>query len=61
MKVHFEMSSQFRFADEVPDTKQEKKAEADKRYVGCILHVSCEVPLLPYKLNSVLTETPSVS
>ncbi|NXF93730.1 TOPZ1 protein, partial [Eubucco bourcierii] len=36
----FAVDEKFKFADGVPGTKQEKKDEAEKRYMYCILHVS---------------------
>ncbi|NXE76091.1 TOPZ1 protein, partial [Cochlearius cochlearius] len=40
----FDGDEKLRFADGVPDVKQEKKGEAEKRYVYCVLHVTCDVP-----------------
>ncbi|KAF1415425.1 Protein TOPAZ1, partial [Spheniscus humboldti] len=40
----FDVDEKFRFADGVPDVKQEKKCGAEKRYIYCVLHVTCDVP-----------------
>ncbi|NWQ90376.1 TOPZ1 protein, partial [Burhinus bistriatus] len=40
----YDMDEKFRFAGGVPDVKQEKKGEAEKRYIYCVLHVTCNVP-----------------
>ncbi|NXW37032.1 TOPZ1 protein, partial [Phaetusa simplex] len=40
----YNVDGKYRFADGVPAVKQEKKREAEKRYIYCVLHVTCDVP-----------------
>ncbi|NWU67492.1 TOPZ1 protein, partial [Pterocles burchelli] len=41
----FDGDEKIRFADGVPDVKQEKNGEAEERYIYCVLHVAGDVPL----------------
>ncbi|NXG81486.1 TOPZ1 protein, partial [Stercorarius parasiticus] len=40
----YDVDEKYRFADGVPAVKQEKKGEDEKRYICCVLHVTCDVP-----------------
>ncbi|NXT70758.1 TOPZ1 protein, partial [Chaetops frenatus] len=50
-----DMDEKFKLADGVPVVEEENKSKAEKRYVYCILHVTCGVPHdCKYKVNCEL-------
>ncbi|NXC60607.1 TOPZ1 protein, partial [Aleadryas rufinucha] len=39
----FDVDEKFKLADGVPDVEEENKSEAEKRYIKCVLHVTCRL------------------